>query len=332
MNPTAPRPDLLCVEDLIVSYTIGAERLLGRPSVIRAVDGVSVRVSAGEVLALVGESGCGKTSLARGIAGLMRPDAGRVRLDGVDITGFAPGTPPHARAAIQMVFQDPFESLNPRKTVLATLSQPLRLNRIAPRDELRGEVARLLTQVGLPVEAMERYPHEFSGGQRQRIGIARAIATRPQVLIADEAVSALDISIRAQLLALLQRLKRDLALAILFITHDLGVVRSFADRVAVMYLGRIVEEGPTAAVFDSPRHPYTRALLDATPIPDPVAARAATRVLLGGDVPSPRAVPPGCRFHPRCPVALARCAVEEPAWRALAPDRSAACHLAEAVA
>ena len=328
-SAAAPR---LAVRDLVVTYSVASGGLFSPRVAVRAVDGVTLTVGAGEVVALVGESGCGKTSLARAVAGLVAPSAGRVELDGADVTGFPAHLDRRQRAAIQMVFQDPFESLNPRKTVLATLTQPLRLNATVPPGEQRAEAARLLTLVGLPAEALERYPHEFSGGQRQRIGIARAIATRPRLLIADEAVSALDISIRAQLLALLGSLQKELALAMLFITHDLAVVRSFADRVLVMYLGRIVEEGPTAAVFEQPAHPYTRALLAATPIPDPVAARATPREILGGDVPSPRDIPRGCRFHPRCPLAVARCATEEPAHRMLPRAAGAAvavsCHLA----
>ena len=319
----------LVVNDLAVAFSVAGSGLFARRVAVRAVDGVSFHIDAGEVVALVGESGCGKTSLARAIAGLVRQSRGRVWLDGSDVTGFPPHLPAPVRAAVQMVFQDPFESLNPRKTVLATLSQPLRLHRIVAAGDMRAEAARLLRLTGLPEDALTRYPHEFSGGQRQRIGIARAIAPRPRLLIADEAVSALDISIRAQLLALLSDLKRELALSMLFITHDLGVVRSFADRVLVMYLGRVVEEGPTETVFATPRHPYTQALLAATPIPDPVAARATKRMILGGDVPNPRAIPPGCRFHPRCPLALARCATEEPSRRVLAPAVAASCHLIE---
>ena len=325
----APATARLAVEDLAVTFFVPGSGLFAQRAPVRAVDGVSFHIDAGEVVALVGESGCGKTSLARAIAGLIKPSKGHVLLDGVEVTGFPAHLPALARAAVQMVFQDPFESLNPRKTVLATLSQPLRLHRIVAADAMREEAVRLLRLTGLPEDALERYPHEFSGGQRQRIGIARAIAPRPRLLIADEAVSALDISIRAQLLTLLAELKRELALSMLFITHDLGVVRSFADRVLVMYLGRVVEEGPTESVFAAPRHPYTQALLAATPIPDPVAARANKRIILGGDVPSPRAIPPGCRFHPRCPLAIARCAAEEPVRRLLAPGVAASCHLIE---
>ena len=321
------------VQDLAVSYSVAGAGWFSPSAAVRAVDGVSLWVAAGEVVALVGESGCGKTSLARAVAGLVPVSAGRVRLDGVDVTGFAARRDARHRGAIQMVFQDPFESLNPRKTVLATITQPLRLNATVPPLARRAEAARLLGLVGLPEAALERYPHEFSGGQRQRIGIARAIAPRPRLLIADEAVSALDISIRAQLLALLKSLQTQLNLSLLFITHDLAVVRSFAGRVLVMYLGRIVEEGSTQSVFENPAHPYTRALLAATPIPDPLAARATPADILGGDVPSPRDIPTGCRFHPRCPLAVARCVTEEPQRRILArppgqPEVAVSCHLA----
>ena len=321
-------PALLSVEDLAVSYAVTGGPLQRRPLRLTAVDGVSVAVRPGEVLALVGESGCGKTSLARAVSGLVAPSSGRVVLDGRDVTGFPRELGLRTRAAVQMIFQDPFDSLNPRKNVYATIEQPLRVHSIVPQGERRAEVARLLDLVGLPAAAMDRFPHEFSGGQRQRIGIARAIAPRPRLLVADEAVSALDVSIRAQLLSLLERLKRELGLAMLFISHDLTVVRSFADRVAVMYLGRLVEEGPTDRVFDAPLHPYTRALLAATPIADPARARSAGREPLGGDVPSPLAVPAGCRFHPRCPVALERCARDEPPRVDAASAGYAVCHLA----
>ena len=325
---TMASASLLRVEDLVVSYKVGTGSLWRHPVDMVAVDGVNLTVRAGEVLALVGESGCGKTSLARTVSGLLAPRAGRVLLDGRDVTGFPAALGSGIRAAVQMVFQDPYDSLNPRKTVYATLEQPLRIHSIVPAAELRDEVGRLLMLVGLPLSAMDRYAHEFSGGQRQRIGIARAIAPRPRLLVADEAVSALDISIRAQLLSLLARLKRELGLAMLFITHDLTVVRSFADRVAVMYLGRLVEEGPTGRVFDAPSHPYTRALLAATPIADPARARSARREPLGGDVPSPLAVPPGCRFHPRCPIAIERCTRDEPRRVDDPAGGFAMCHLA----
>lgn len=328
---TMASASLLRVEDLVVSYKVGTGSLWRHPADMVAVDGVNLTVRAGEVLALVGESGCGKTSLARTVSGLLAPRAGRVLLDGRDVTGFPATLGSGTRAAVQMVFQDPYDSLNPRKTVYATLEQPLRIHSIVPAGELRDEVGRLLMLVGLPLSAMDRYPHEFSGGQRQRIGIARAIAPRPRLLVADEAVSALDISIRAQLLSLLARLKRELGLAMLFITHDLTVVRSFADRVAVMYLGRLVEEGSTGRVFDAPSHPYTRALLAATPIADPARARGARREPLGGDVPSPLAVPPGCRFHPRCPIAIERCTRDEPPRVDDPAGGFAMCHLAGGV-
>ncbi|WP_270937371.1 ABC transporter ATP-binding protein, partial [Falsiroseomonas oryzae] len=298
-------PPLLEVRDLAVRFPVGGGWLGRGRKLVKALDGVSLDVAAGEIVAVVGESGCGKTTLARSILGLVQPSAGSLRFRGAELAGLHGATQLAYRRAVQMVFQDPFASLNPRRTVFGTLAQPLRIHGIVPPGELRAEAVRLLDRVGLSPGAafLDRYPHQFSGGQRQRIGIARALAVRPEVIVADEAVSALDISIRAQILALMRRLRDELGVAWLFITHDLGVVRSVCDRVVVMYLGRVVEEGPTEAIFRRPRHPYTTALINACPVPDPVLARAPRPEPLGGDPPSPVSPPPGCRFHTRCPVA-----------------------------
>ncbi|MCC7275691.1 MAG: ATP-binding cassette domain-containing protein [Alphaproteobacteria bacterium] len=321
---------LLQVEGLEVGYETGGGVFRRGGAGVRAVAGVDLALNAGEVLALVGESGCGKTTVARALVGLLRPSAGRIRFAGRDVEALGRDDRLAWRRAVQMVFQDPFDSLNPRKTALATLAQPLRIHRIVPRAELRREAARLLDRVGLSPGAayLNRYPHQFSGGQRQRICIARAIAVRPQVIVADEPVSALDVSIRAQILTLFQELSRDLGLATIFITHDLTVVRSLSDRVAVMYLGRIVEEGPTDAVFALPRHPYTAALLAASPIPDPVLARRLLRRPLGGDVPSPADPPGGCAFHPRCAHAAAICGTQRPVPQPQPGGGMSACHFA----
>ena len=321
---------LLEVRDLQVHFPIGARLLRPPAGVVRAVDGVTLSIAEGEVLAVVGESGCGKTTLARAVLGLTKPTGGVIRFRGDDV---ALQSTPERNAyyrQVQMVFQDPFDSLNPRKTVLQTLAQPLRIHNIVPAGEFRAEATRLLELVGLSPAALylDRYPHQFSGGQRQRICIARALAVRPSLIVADEPVSALDISIRAQILTLLRRLQQELGLSYLFITHDLGVVRSLCDRVVVMYLGRVVEEGRTGDIFAGPRHPYTNALLAACPLPDPVRARSRKRATLTGDVPSPVNPPSGCRFHPRCPVAREICGRDEPAAREFGPGHRSACHFA----
>ena len=320
---------LLEVRDLRVHFTVGGGLFRPPRGVVRAVDGVSFELQRREVLALVGESGCGKTTIARSILGLAPITDGQIALDGAALDLSGAERTPDFRRRVQMVFQDPYDSLNPRRSILQTLSLPLKVLGMRDRAALRAECARLLDQVGLSpgAEFLDRYPHQFSGGQRQRIGIARALAVKPELIVADEAVSALDISIRAQVLALMRRLQQELSLAYLFITHDLGVVRSLADRVMVMYLGRVVEEGPTDAVFALPRHPYTRALLAASPLPDPRKARARTAEVVAGEIPSPLNPPSGCHFHPRCPVAIDRCRSVAPALEAHGPTR-AACHRA----
>jgi oligopeptide/dipeptide ABC transporter ATP-binding protein len=288
---------------------------IARHEVVHAVDDVSLHVRRGETLGLVGESGCGKSTLARLIMRLHTPTAGAIRLDGADVAAARGSTLKAMRRDVAMVFQDPYAALNPRRTVFDIVAEPLRIHRLASGEELRRRVHALLDQVGLSGEHARRYPHEFSGGQRQRIGVARALATSPRLLICDEPVSALDVSIQAQVLNLLRDLQADLGLTLLFIAHDLGVVRHVADRVAVMYLGRIVETATVDDLFAAPRHPYTEALLSAVPIPDPdiAAARLAAEIVLDGDVPSPIHPPSGCHFHPRCRYATDVCRTTVPA-------------------
>jgi oligopeptide/dipeptide ABC transporter ATP-binding protein len=308
--------------------------LFARPDVVRAVDGVSLRVARGETLAIVGESGCGKSTLARLMIRLLDPTAGHVRFEDRPVAALAGAGLRAFRRDVQFVFQDPFSSLNPRMT-----SAPSSPSRCAPTGSAPATAAprwrSLLARVGLRPEHAGRYPHEFSGGQRQRIGIARALATRPKLLIGDEPVSALDVSIQAQVINLLEELKDAFGLTLVVIAHDLGVVRHMADRVGVMYLGELVELAPAADYFARPLHPYAHALIDAIPAPHPAArhltAAAAATATATADIPSPIAPPPGCRFHPRCPHAAPRCRAERPALRDLAAGHGVACHLAGAI-
>ncbi|MCU0886588.1 MAG: ATP-binding cassette domain-containing protein [Rubritepida sp.] len=297
-----------------------------RTGAVRAVDGVSLRVARGEVLALVGESGCGKSTLGRLLLRLIEPDAGRLRFDGEDLRALSPAALRARRREMQLIFQDPFGSLDPRMTVEAAIAEPLRLHGLH-RGRERARVAALLERVGLRPELARRWPHEFSGGQRQRIAIARALASEPRLIIGDEPVSALDVSVQAQVINLLADLIRELGLTFVLISHDLGVVRQVADRVAVMYLGRIVEEGPAEAVFAAPRHPYTRALLAA--VPGQGGPRGEGARVLEGDIPSLANPPPGCRFHTRCPHAAAICREAMPELDGGA--HQAACHLQDAL-
>ncbi|CAM3986785.1 dipeptide ABC transporter ATP-binding protein [Cohnella lubricantis] len=286
--------------------------LLNRPqSSVRAVDGVSLAVRQGEALGLVGESGCGKSTIGRAIVGLEKPTGGRILFEGEDMAGYSEAKLRNARTKLQMVFQDPYSSLNPRMTVGSLLAEPLRVHGIVPKPDAAREVDRLLDIVGLPRNSQDRYPHEFSGGQRQRIGIARALALKPKLIVCDEPVSALDVSIQAQVLNLLKDLQQEFDLTYLFIAHGLGAVRYISDRIAVMYLGKLVEVGPAKELFLRPKHPYTKALLDAYPVPNP-QLRNRERIMLQGDAPSPADPPRGCRFHTRCPLATPQCRESEP--------------------
>ncbi|PWS34864.1 peptide ABC transporter ATP-binding protein [Falsiroseomonas bella] len=313
---------LLELRDLARAFPV--RDALGRArGAVRAVDGVSLSVAEGEVLAIVGESGCGKSTLGRLALRLIEPDAGEIRFMGEDLRTLNPADLRRRRRDMQLIFQDPFASLDPRMTVEEAVGEPLRLHGIVPRAQERDRVAELLARVGLRPELARRWPHEFSGGQRQRIAIARALASRPRLIVGDEPVSALDVSVQAQVINLLQDLIAELRLTFVLISHDLGVVRHIADRVAVMYLGRIVEEGPTEAVFRAPRHPYTRALLAA--VPGQGGRDGAKAVPLEGDVPSPIDPPSGCRFRTRCPFAEAVCAERMPLLEG--GSHAAACHL-----
>jgi oligopeptide/dipeptide ABC transporter ATP-binding protein len=306
----------------LTRYFAVREGLFGRRQ-LRAVDGVDIALHQGETLGIVGESGCGKSTLVRLLLGLSAPTAGEVQFLGGPLHAHGKSL----RRDLQVIFQDPYSSLNPRMTAGEIVERPLIVHRLGNRVERRERVAELFGWVGLPVESKSRYPHEFSGGQRQRIAVARAIASRPRVVIADEPTSALDVSVQAKVLNLLKDLQAALGLTYVFISHDMRVVRHMCDRLAVMYLGRIVEQGPTEELFANPRHPYTRALLGAVPRLEPRRARA--RVVAEGEPPSPLSPPSGCHFHPRCPWAIDVCRDTSPALRVLAPDHLTACHLAE---
>ncbi len=316
---------LLEVQDLAKRFEVGGSWLGRHRRVIRAVDGISFSLEAGETLGLVGESGCGKSTTGRLILRLIEPSAGRIRLEGRDLLDLPARELWAARRRMQIVFQDPYGSLNPRMRVGQIIGEPLAIYHEADAAARRRRVGELLELVGLDPAFALRYPHELSGGQRQRIGIAAALALHPALIVADEPVSALDVSVQAQVLNLLMDLRRRLGLTYLFISHDLHVVLHMSDRVAVMYLGEIVELAPRHAIHHAPKHPYTRVLLSAVPVADPTLRRE--RLVPAGEVASPLALPAGCRFHPRCPFAIDRCRVEAPALREVGAGHVAACHL-----
>ena len=317
---------LLDIRDLRKIYKTRRGWPIPKTALVRALDGVSFTVGRGEALGVVGESGCGKSTVARVALRLQEADGGAVRFDGTDVLAAGKTDLRALRRRMQMVFQDPASSLDGRQRIIDALGEPLRVHGIASGAAVKPAVVRLLDEVGLPPSAVDRYPHEFSGGQRQRIGIARALALGPDLIFADEPVSALDVSVQAQILKLLETLRRERNLAFVFISHDLGVVRYFCQRVVVMYLGRVVETGPVPEIFVDPLHPYTRLLKLSSPEPDP--ARAVAMAFQEGEPPSPVDPPSGCHFHPRCPIAVDRCRTEAPALRELRPGRHAACHLA----
>jgi peptide/nickel transport system ATP-binding protein len=318
---------LLEVADVVREYPVTAGAVLRRKiNSVKAVSGVSLRVAAGEALGLVGESGCGKTTLGKLIVGIEKPDAGRVELDGHEVFRLRGKALRIARRDLQMMFQDPYASLDPRMRVQALLREPLIIQKVGSRKEQDQKIRQLLDEVGLPQNALERYPHEFSGGQRQRIALARALMLEPKVIVADEPVSALDVSIRSQVLNLMKRLQAEHQRASVVISHDLAVVKYLADRIAVMYLGKVVELGTGDDIYRRPVHPYTDALIKTIPVPDPAAERAKTEVGIRGELPSPISPPSGCRFRTRCPRAQALCAEEEPRLRRFGPTQEAACH------
>jgi oligopeptide/dipeptide ABC transporter ATP-binding protein len=321
----APSDALLEVTGLVKHFPVG-RGLFGIGGVVHAVEDVTFTLGSGETLAVVGESGCGKSTLARCVLRLLSPTAGRIAFEGIDITDAGQRELRPLRRNAAMVFQDPFGSLNPRLRIGSIVGEPLRVAHFGSGSQIEERVREVFGQVGLNPEHFNRFPHEFSGGQRQRIGIARALSLHPKLLVCDEPVSALDLSAQAQILNLLADLRDRLEISYLFITHNLDIVRRFCDRVLVMYLGKIVEEASVPALFAGPRHPYTAALLAATPVPIPRVTRSRVRTPLSGDPPSPLSPPTGCPFHPRCPRAQDRCAVEMPQLTAAAPDHRYACH------
>jgi len=317
------------IRDLTKHFRIGGTPL-GGGHIVRAVDGVSFCVAEGETFALVGESGCGKTTIAKMVLMLERPTGGSILFEGQDLATMSGAQRKQYRRQVQTVFQDPYASLNPRLRVRTIIAEPIRAHSRPGAAALRRRVEQVLDVVGLPASAADLFPHEFSGGQRQRIAIARALALEPRCIVLDEPISALDVSIRAQILNLLADIQERFRLTYLIIAHDLALVEHFSTRVGVMYLGNMAETGPTEQVFSQPQHPYTQALLASVPRPDP--DHKAPLDAIRGEIGSAVAPPPGCKFHPRCPRAFARCSAEVPAWRTLAADRAAACHLLETAA
>ena len=330
LTPTQADDVLLSVRDLKIHFAVrGGLFMKAGEQAIKAVDGITFDVRRGETLGLVGESGCGKTSAGRALLRLTDPTSGQVRFQGTDVVTATGPDLRKLRRRMQMVFQDPYASLNPRQSVGDLIGEPIRVHNLRQGPAVRARVAELIDLVGLRASAIDGYPHEFSGGQRQRIGIARALAVEPQFLVCDEPVSALDVSIQAQVINLLEDLQDELGLSYLFIAHDLSVVRHISHRVAVMYLGKIVEIATSASLYAQPMHPYTRALMSAVPIPDPDLETHRKRIVLTGDVPSPMNPPTGCRFHTRCPIAIGKCASVEPPLEAHGKDHMVACWRAE---
>lgn len=316
---------LVEVRGLKKHFTVGGG-FLSKPASVKAVDGVSFDIYKGETLGLVGESGSGKTTVGRLILHLLKKTEGEVIFDGTELTELKDKQMRELRPRMQTIFQDPHACLNPRMTVASIIKEPLTEHKAVPKSQVVDKVAELLTIVGLDPSHANRYPHEFSGGQRQRIGIARAIALNPDFIVGDEPIAALDVSIQAQVVNLLEKLQNELGLTYLFISHDLSMVRYIADRIAVMYLGKVVELGPVEQLHSDPKHPYTQALYSAVPLPDPKLERTRERVILEGDIPSPSNPPSGCRFRTRCPEAKEQCATEEPEWRETTKDHWVACH------
>jgi oligopeptide transport system ATP-binding protein len=320
---------LLEVRDLVKHFPVGGGFLSRTEGTVRAIDGISFTLRKGETLGLVGESGCGKTTTGRCILQLERPTSGQIIFEGTDLATRSEQQLREMRRHMQVIFQDPYSSLNPRMTIGQIIAEPLKVHRLVNTKSGRADrVRELLTQVGLLPQHAERYPHQLSGGQRQRVGVARALAMEPSLIICDEPVSALDVSIQAQIINLLEELQARLGLTYLFIAHDLSVVRHISDRVIVMYLGKIAEVADRQTLYEAPVHPYTRALLSAVPIPDPRLESQRERTVLRGEVPSPLNPPSGCVFHPRCPIAVSRCSAEIPALREVQPGHWGACHLA----
>ena len=319
---------ILDVRNLTKHFQDARGLIRQRKTTVKAVDGVNIKIIKGETIGLVGESGCGKTTVGRTILKLIEPTSGEINFDGVNISKFDQSQMKPIRSQMQMIFQDPYSSLNPRKTVGDIVAAPFLINKVIPKRGIKAEVQELLERVGLSPEHINRFPHEFSGGQRQRIGIARAIALKPKFIVADEPVSALDISIQAQIVNLLDDLQDEFGLSYLIVAHDLSVVQHISDRVYVMYLGKVMEEAPTQSLFSAPKHPYTKALLSAVPIPDPKIEKARERIILSGDLPSPANPPSGCVFRTRCWKAAEICAATEPALVQIGASQ-VSCHFPE---